>query len=99
MWTSPTWPRSPGEAEHSASLIRGVAGHCGCGGKVGGFDCYTTSNVLRGSGLSSSAAFEVCIGAILRGEYNNNDMEKFNQVKIARSASMPRMCSSASPAA
>lgn len=54
------------------------------GGKVGGFDCYTTSNVLRGSGLSSSAAFEVCIGAILRGEYNNNDMEKFNQVKIAQ---------------
>ena len=54
------------------------------GGKVGGFDCYSTSNVLRGSGLSSSAAFEVCIGAILRGEYNNNDMEKFSQVKIAQ---------------
>ena len=63
----------PREAEHSASLIRGVAkGIVDAGGKVGGFDCYTTSNVLRGSGLSSSAAFEVCIGAILRGEYNNN---------------------------
>ena len=75
----------PREAEHSASLIRGVAkGILDAGGKVGGFDCYTTSNVLRGSGLSSSAAFEVCIGAILRGEYNNNDMEKFNQVKIAQ---------------
>ena len=75
----------PVEAEHSASLIRGVAaGIVKDGGKVGGFDCYTTSNVLRGSGLSSSAAFEVCIGAILRGEYNNNDMEKFNQVKIAQ---------------
>ena len=45
---------------------------------------HSASNVLRGSGLSSSAAFEVCIGAILRGEYNNNDMEKFNQVKIAQ---------------
>ena len=75
----------PREAEHSAALIRGVAkGIVDAGGKVGGFDCYTTSNVLRGSGLSSSAAFEVCIGAILRGEYNNNDMEKFNQVKIAQ---------------
>ena len=75
----------PVEAEHSASLIRGVAaGIVKDGGKVGGFDCYTTSNVLRGSGLSSSAAFEVCIGAILRGEYNNNDMEKFSQVKIAQ---------------
>lgn len=75
----------PVEAEHSASLIRGVAaGIVKDGGKVGGFDCYSTSNVLRGSGLSSSAAFEVCIGAILRGEYNNNDMEKFSQVKIAQ---------------
>ena len=75
----------PKEAEHSASLIRGVAkGIVDAGGKVGGFDCYTTSNVLRGSGLSSSAAFEVCIGAILRGEYNNNDMDTFNQVKIAQ---------------
>ena len=75
----------PVEAEHSASLIRGVAaGIVKDGGKVGGFDCYTTSNVLRGSGLSSSAAFEVCIGAILRGEYNDNDMEKFSQVKIAQ---------------
>ena len=75
----------PREAEHSASLIRGVAkGIVDAGGKVGGFDCYSTSNVLRGSGLSSSAAFEVCIGAILRGEYNDNDMEKFSQVKIAQ---------------
>ena len=75
----------PREAEHSASLIRGVAkGIVDAGGKVGGFDCYSTSNVLRGSGLSSSAAFEVCIGAILRGEYNNNDMGKFGQVKIAQ---------------
>ena len=73
------------EKEHSAALIRGVAaGIVNEGGKVGGFDAYTTSNVLRGSGLSSSAAFEVCIGAILRGEYNNNDMEKFSQVKIAQ---------------
>ena len=56
------------EKEHSAALIRGVAaGIVNAGGKVGGFDAYTTSNVLRGSGLSSSAAFEVCIGAILRG--------------------------------
>lgn len=74
-----------GEAEHSASLIRGVAaGIVNEGGKVGGFDCYTVSDVLRGSGLSSSAAFEVCMGAIFRGEYNDNDMKKFNQVEIAK---------------
>ncbi|MGN0651754.1 MAG: galactokinase [Gemmiger sp.] len=73
------------EAEHSASLIRGVAaGIVQQGGEVGGFDCYTTSDVLRGSGLSSSAAFEVCMGAIFRGEYNDNDMERLNQVEIAK---------------
>ena len=71
----------PVEAEHSASLIRGVAaGIVKDGGKVGGFDCYTTSNVLRGSGLSSSAAFEVCIGAILRGEKQPSDCRAFGTV-------------------
>lgn len=74
-----------GEEEHSAALIRGVAaGIVQAGGKVGGFDAYTASNVLRGSGLSSSAAFEVCVGAIFRGEYNNGDMERLNQVEIAK---------------
>lgn len=77
-------PQKP-EAEHSASLIRGVAaGIVKEGGKVGGFDAYSTSDVLRGSGLSSSAAFEVCVGAIFRGEYNDNDMTRLNQVEIAK---------------
>ncbi len=77
-------PQKP-EAEHSASLIRGVAaGIVKEGGKVGGFDAFSTSDVLRGSGLSSSAAFEVCVGAIFRGEYNDNDMERLNQVEIAK---------------
>ena len=48
----------PDETEHSAALIRGVAaGIVQAGGRVGGFDAYTASDVLRGSGLSSSAAF------------------------------------------
>lgn len=73
------------ESGHSAGLIRGVAaGIAKNGGRIGGFDAYTTSEVLGGSGLSSSAAFEVCIGAILRGEYNHNDMETLSQVEIAK---------------
>lgn len=75
----------PAESEHSASLIRGVAaGFAARGGRIGGFDAYSTSNVLRGSGLSSSAAFEVCVGAIFRGEYNADNPEKFSQVEIAK---------------
>lgn len=59
------------ESTHSASLIRGIAeGFRAKGGCVGGFDAYTTSDVLRGSGLSSSAAFETAIGTILNHEFN-----------------------------
>ena len=47
-----------GESTHSASLIRGIAeGFRALGKETGGFDAYTASDVLRGSGLSSSAAF------------------------------------------
>lgn len=77
----------PVEAEmgKSAGLIRGVAaGVQQLGGKIGGFDAYCTSQVLGGSGLSSSAAFEVAMGAILRGEYNDNDHELLSQVEIAK---------------
>ena len=59
-----------GERTHSASLIRGIAEGCRAAGKtVGGFDAYTASDVLRGSGLSSSAAFEMGMAAVWNGEY------------------------------
>jgi len=49
----------------SSSIIAGVADGLGKRGYAfGGFDAYTTSNVLGGSGLSSSAAFEVMMGNI-----------------------------------
>ena len=60
-----------GEGTHSASLIRGIAeGFRVCGKTIGGFDAYTASDVLRGSGLSSSAAFEMGMAVIWNGEYN-----------------------------
>jgi Galactokinase len=58
-----------GESTHSASLIRGIAeGFRAQGKTVGGFDAYTASDVLRGSGLSSSAAFEMGMASILNGD-------------------------------
>ena len=56
----------PAEINSTPALIRGVAARfaqLGC--KVGGFDAYCESTVLLGSGLSSSAAFEVLIGTII----------------------------------
>ena len=59
---------TPVEAEinTTAALIRGVAARfaqLGC--QVEGFDAYMESTVLPGSGLSSSAAFEVLMGTII----------------------------------
>ena len=61
----------PSETGHSPAIIRGIAAaFAERGGKTGAFDAYTASDVLRGSGLSSSAAFEVCVGAIMNWEFN-----------------------------
>ena len=55
-----------GEKNTTAALIRGVASaFAALGCKIEGFDAYVISNVLRGSGLSSSAAFEVLVGVII----------------------------------
>ena len=54
------------EINSTPALIRGVAARfqqLGC--KVEGFDAYMESTVLPGSGLSSSAAYEVLIGTII----------------------------------
>ncbi len=54
------------EINTTPALVRGVAARfaqLGC--QVGGFDAYMESTVLPGSGLSSSAAFEVLIGTII----------------------------------
>ncbi|EKC70249.1 Galactokinase, partial [human gut metagenome] len=70
------------EAGTTVSLIRGVLrGLKDHGYKIGGFNAYATSDVLVGAGLSSSAAFEVVVGTIISGLYN--DM-KINSVEIAQ---------------
>ena len=75
------------EKNTSASLIRGVAaGFERNGFKIGGFKAYTTSNVLKGSGLSSSAAFEVLIGSILNGLYNGGAVDDVKIAQIAQFA-------------
>lgn len=69
------------ESESTISLIKGVAaGMKNHGFQIGGFQAYITSDVLIGAGLSSSAAFEVLIGTILSGLYN--DM-KVSPIEIA----------------
>lgn len=74
----------PVEAEKntSASLIRGIAAKLTeLGYKIKGFNAFMTSSVLKGSGLSSSAAFEVIIGTIMNGMFCDNEL---NAVEIAQ---------------
>lgn len=74
----------PSERGKSEALIRGVcASFKNRGYAIGGFDAATVSDVLSGSGLSSSAAFEVLIGTILNHLYNDG---KISAVEIAQIA-------------
>jgi len=70
------------EVNSTPALIRGVAARfaqLGC--KVEGFDAYCESTVLPGSGLSSSAAYEVLIGTIINHLFFDG---KVSQPEIAQ---------------
>lgn len=75
------------EKEKSASLIRGVCARLNeLGYKVGGFEAVTTSRVLKGSGLSSSAAFEVLVVTILNHLYNEDKIDPVETAQISKFA-------------
>ena len=69
----------------SRALVAGMvnafieAGHA-----VGGYDAYSCTEVLKGSGLSSSAAFEVMIGNILNHLYNEGKVDNKEIAKYAQ---------------
>ena len=70
------------EINSTPALVRGVCARfaeLGC--RVAGFDAYCESTVLPGSGLSSSAAFEVLIGTIVNGLFFEG---KVSQPEIAQ---------------
>jgi galactokinase len=72
---------------HSPALIRGVAAKFKEEGyEIGGFDAYTTSNVLKGSGISSSAAFELLVSTVLNELYNDGKVSPVDQAKYAQYA-------------
>lgn len=75
------------EAGTTQALIRGVArGMKDRGYVIGGFDCVITSQVLSGSGLSSSAAFEMLICFILDCLYNQQTMDPISRAQVGQFA-------------
>ncbi len=75
------------EIGRAASLIRGVLYKFGeMDVKLSGFNAYTTSNVLKGSGLSSSAAFEVLVSNIVNDMFANGKASEIEIAKISQFA-------------
>lgn len=71
----------------SDGLVRGICHEMKRKGyQIGGFDAYTTSQVPKGSGLSSSAAFEVLIVSILDHLYNQGAISPKEMAKISQFA-------------
>jgi len=69
----------------SGALIAGmVDGFRKRGLPVGGFVAYTVTEVLKGSGISSSAAFEVMVGNILNHLYGEGKTDNAEIAKIAQ---------------
>ena len=77
----------PEEKNTSKALLRGIcADFVRRGHRIGGFCAYTTSQVLPGSGLSSSAAFEVLVGTVLSGLFCGGDVPPLVVAQIGQRA-------------
>ena len=75
------------EKETTFALIRGVASRLRqLGYKVGGFNASATSTVFKGSGLSSSAAFEVMLVAAFDALYNGWVVDPKENARISQYA-------------
>ncbi|MGL5255581.1 MAG: galactokinase [Proteocatella sp.] len=78
---------NPSEFGTSKSLIRGICAKIkALGFNIGGFDACITSDVLTGSGLSSSAAFEILIGIILNSLFCDSKISNIQLAKIGQFA-------------
>ncbi len=75
------------ENSGSQAIIRGICARCKeLGYEVGGFECFTQTRVLKGSGLSSSAAFEILVVTVISHLYNDGKIDPVEAAKIAQYA-------------
>ena len=77
----------PQEYNTSAAIIRGIAAwfkRQGC--PLEGFSAYTTSSVFKGSGLSSSAAFEILVGSIINSLFFGGKCDSVRLAQIGQYA-------------
>lgn len=71
----------------TAALLKGIlAGIQARGFAVGGFDAFTTSNVISAAGVSSSASFEMMICSVLNYFFNDGKMSVTDYAHAGRYA-------------
>ena len=75
------------EKATSIGLLRGVLARSQeLGYTIGGFDLFVQSEVLKGSGVSSSAAFELLLTQVVNTLFNQNKMDALTMAKIGQYA-------------
>lgn len=73
------------EIGKSSAIVKGVLqGFKDRGYKIGAFSCYEISNIYKGAGISSSAAYELLICQILNHYYNDEKIDRVEMAKIAQ---------------
>lgn len=71
------------KGEGSEAIVRGILlKFINKGISIGGFDMYCTSDVLKGGGISSSAAFEILICTAINCHYNGASENPFEIAQI-----------------
>lgn len=71
----------------SVGLVRGICARLKeLGFEIGGFDAVISSGVPKGSGLSSSASFEVLIGAIVSHLFNGGKLDAVLNAQVGQYA-------------
>lgn len=75
------------EKATSMGLVRGVLFQSqALGFMIGGFDLFVQSEVLKGSGVSSSAAFELLLAQVINTLYNQDQIDALTMAKIGQYA-------------
>ena len=74
------------EEGRPTSLIRGIAKYLSTDYKIGGFEAYIKTEIPKGAGVSSSAAFELLISELFNALHNNNEIPLLELCKASQHA-------------
>ena len=74
------------EEGHPTALIRGIARHLSDSYKILGFDAYIKTEIPKGAGVSSSAAFELLISELFNALHNDNEIPLLELCKASQHA-------------